>query len=75
MTNVKFPKNRENIYVVVREDFSDAMGSHLTGTAVLGTFSELVEADNYKDACASEWFEKTKGWPAFFDVRLSTYYG
>lgn len=60
---MKFPKNRATIYVVVRD------------TSILGVFSDLVEADNYKDACAAEWFDKTKGAPAFFDVRVSTYYG
>jgi hypothetical protein len=72
---MKFPKNRANIYVVVRDDFSDGIGSRMTGTSILGVFSDLVEADNYKDACASEWFDKTKGEPAHFDVTLSTYYG
>lgn len=64
---MKFPKNRANIYVVVRED--------ARCNAVIGCFSDLVEADDYKDACAAEWFEKTKGAPAEFKVKLSTYYG
>lgn len=65
--NVKFPKNRANIYVVVREDESH--------TAILGVFSDLIEADDYKGACAAEWFNITKGQPANFEVRLSTFYG
>lgn len=44
-------------------------------TAILGVFSDPVDADNYKDSCAAEWFDKTGGTPALFDVRLSTYYG
>ena len=65
---MKFPKHRANIYVVVRVHTE-------MHTAILGTFSDAVEADDFKDACASEWFDKTKGTPAFFEVRLSTYYG
>lgn len=64
---MKFPRNRANIYAVVRED--------ARGFSILGCFSDAVEADNFKDACAAEWFDKTKGEPALFDVRLSTYYG
>jgi hypothetical protein len=68
---LKFPKYRTNIYVVVREIADEAL-SH---TAVLGTFSDPVEADDFKDACAAEWFDKTNGAPAYFEVRLSTFYG
>lgn len=65
---MKKPKNRGNMYVVLRE---------MDGTkaAVLGTFSDLVEADNFKDAMAAEWFDKTKGMPASFVICISTYYG
>lgn len=65
---MKFPKYRANIYIVVRVD-------KFTGVSILGTFSNLVEADDFKDACAAEWFDKTKGTPAEFAVRLSTFYG
>jgi hypothetical protein len=68
---MKFPKNRANIYVVVRDIDTTTMRD----TSVIGVFSDLIEADNYKDACAAEWFDKTKGQPASFEVRLSTYYG
>lgn len=65
---MKFPKFRANIYIAVRVD-------KYTGVSILGAFSDLVEADDYKDACAAEWFDKTKGTPASFEVRLTTYYG
>lgn len=65
---MKFPKNRANIYVVTRE----LVDNH---TAVLGVFSDAVDADDFCGACAAEWFELTKGLPATFEVRLSTYYG
>ena len=66
---MKFPRNRANIYVVVRED---TLYGH---TAVLGVFSDLVDADDFKDAAAAEWFDKTRSAHAEFAVRLSTYYG
>lgn len=61
-------KNRGNMYVVVRE---------LSGAraAVLAAFSDAVEADDFKDATAAEWFEKTRGAPASFSVLITTYYG
>lgn len=73
---MKFPKNRANVYVVVRDDiplYGDGFGN----TSLLGVFSDLTEADNYKDACAAEWFDKVKigGGNSTFEVRLSTYYG
>lgn len=56
------------MYVVVRE---------LSGAraAVLAAFSDAVEADDFKDATAAEWFEKTRGAPASFSVLITTYYG
>jgi general stress protein 26 len=67
---MKFPKNRANCYVVVRE-----IDSYMEMHSILGVFKDAVEADDYKDVCAAEWFEKTKGQPANFDVRISTFYG
>lgn len=70
---MKFPKYRANIYIVMRETM---VGSGSKASAsVLGAFSDLVEADDFKDACAAEWFDKTKGEPAYFTIRLSTFYG
>jgi hypothetical protein len=64
---MKFPKTRANIYVIVR-----IIGGT---TSLLGSFSDLVEADDFKDACASEWFDTTKDTSAHFEVRLTTFYG
>jgi hypothetical protein len=74
---MKFPKNRGNLYIVVREDIPN-YGEGFGSVAILGCFSDLVEADNYKDSCASEWFDKVKtgiGSQSTFDIRLSTFYG
>lgn len=70
---MKFPKYRANIYVVVRED--RVMQNVPGHVAILGAFSDPVEADDFKGACAAEWFDKTSGAPAHFEVRLSTFYG
>ena len=60
-------KHRGNSYVVIRE---------LDGarTAVLGTFGDAVEADDFCGAMAAEWFDKTKGAPASFSVVITTHY-
>jgi arginine utilization protein RocB len=62
------PKNRDNVYIVIRE-------MQGTRTAVLGAFYDLLEADDKKDAWAAEWFDKTKGLPADFNVVVAPYYG
>lgn len=61
--NVKFPKSRANLYLVVRE-----------GEAICGGFSDYDEAENYRGACEQEFFEKT-GKTVRFYVRLTTFYG
>lgn len=65
---MKYPKNRGNMYVVVRE---------ISGgkTALLASFSDAVDADNFKDACAAEWFDKVRVAGANFSVLITTYYG
>lgn len=65
---MKYPKNRGNLYIVIREIPQER-------TAFIGSFSDLVEADNFKDACAAEWFDRTKGMVADFKVVITTYYG
>lgn len=60
-------KKGENAYVVIRE----IQGSR---TAVLGSFRDLVEADDRKDEWAAKWFDQTKGLPAEFSVVITTYY-
>jgi hypothetical protein len=64
---MKFPKFRSNIYIVQRRDDRS--------TVPIGAFSDLVEADNYKDACAAEWFDKTKDPYVVFEISLTTFYG
>lgn len=60
---MKFPKNRANLYVVVRED-----------GALCGAFSEWEEAEDYRGACEQEFLDKT-GKRALFYTRLVIYYG
>ncbi len=67
---MKFPKNRAHIFIVVREDIPS------NRTAILGTFSQLDEADDFRTVCLSEWLEKGFAvTDALFEVRISTYYG
>ena len=69
---MKFPKNRANLYLVVREtyDYSNS------DKAVLGAFSDCEEADNFKDACQQEWLDKVGDLKNVdFEVELTTYYG
>jgi len=56
------------MYLVIREIPNER-------TAFIGAFSDMVEADNFKDAIASEWFDRTKGMVADFKVVITTYYG
>ena len=73
---MKFPKNRANVFVVVRED-TDEFRLQLLNTAILGVFGSLEEADNYKGACEQEWKEKMGDWtvdPPIFEIRMTTFY-
>ena len=66
---MKFPKNRANLYLVVRTGYQGIV-------AVTGAFSEPIDADNYKDACAQEWFDKAGELTGVeFEVVLTTFYG
>lgn len=61
---MKYPKNRELMYVVVRGE----------GEALVGAFSDYNAAEDYRGACEQEWLDKTdRNYP--FYVRLVTYYG
>lgn len=61
---MKFPKNRSDLYVVVRGE----------GEAICGAFSNYEAAEDYRGACEQEWLEKTSV-PVPYYVRLTTYYG
>jgi hypothetical protein len=70
---MKFPKNRANLYVVVREDYD---GGGVFNVSLLGGSSELEFAEDYKDSCQQEWLDKVghlEG--AKFVTRLTTFYG
>lgn len=65
--------NRGNVFVVVRNTFgySEYNASH-----VIGVFSEMDEADDYKGMCEQQWKEKVGDLDNVnFDVQMSTYYG
>jgi len=59
---VKFPKNRANVYVVMR------------GDSPCGVFVSYDDAEDYAGACKQEWYEKT-GTKLEFKVVMSTFYG
>jgi hypothetical protein len=61
---MKFPKNRETVYIVVR-GYSDAL---------CGVFANFEDAEDYKGACEQEWEDKT-GKKQEFYIRSSTFYG
>ena len=67
---MKFPKYRANVYCVMRTQFNDF-------TAVVGIFSELHAAEEYRDACKQEWLDKIGDDPdgVSFEVVISTFYG
>lgn len=70
---MKFPKNRANLYVIVREDFD---GGGVFNTSLLGSSSNCDEALDFKDSCEQEWLDKVGSLDgAKFDVRLTTFYG
>lgn len=61
-------KNRGNAYVVVR---------HLPkGTDVVAVFSDLGQADDYRDSCYQAWLDRVgTAAQVEFEVQLSTFYG
>lgn len=69
---MKFPKNRANVFVVMRYPVSHTT---MKQGVPLGVFADLQEADNYADACTQELQEKI-GYGAFYcKIELSTFYG
>ena len=65
---MKFPKNRANVYVIVRSDRSNVFD------AIVGVFANYDDAEDFAGACQQEWLEKTKQ-KLKFEVKLSTFYG
>ena len=65
---MKFPKNRANLYIVVREFQGQC--------AILGGFADFHEADDYRESCQQEWIDKTGDLDSVsFGTRLTTFYG
>lgn len=65
---MKFPKNRANVFAVVREQ--------VTGSSVLGVFPDFEEANDFRYACEQEWLEKIGELRGYvFSTQLSTFYG
>lgn len=60
---MKFPKNKELVFYVQRED-----------GVVVGIFAALDDADDYAGACAQSWAETT-GYSVEFHVRTTSFYG
>jgi hypothetical protein len=65
---MKFPKNRANLYLVIRDDHSQS---------VCGGFSEPDAAGEFASACEQEWRDKYPHWEGVpkFKVTLTTFYG
>lgn len=61
---MRFPKNRANLYLVVR----------LNTRTVVGSFSNTEDADDFATACEQEWLDKV-GEEMPHRVELTTYYG
>jgi hypothetical protein len=62
--------NRGNVFVVVRHVYEGVE------THVVGVFSELEEADDYRGVCEQQWREKVGGLDyVSFEVQMTTYYG
>jgi hypothetical protein len=63
-------KNRGNMFVVVRQQWN-GIGCH-----VVGTFSNMDDADDYKGTCEQQWLDKMGSLHGVeFEVQLTTYYG
>lgn len=74
MTNVKLPKNRESVFVVVRQTL-DVTGAWCN-PVVCGVYLQYTDATDYAGSCYQEWVDK--GAPiehVNFEVQLSTFYG
>jgi len=64
---MKFPKNRGNLYLVIRDDQTQS---------VCGGFSEPDDAGNFAEACEQDWKDRfpDDNCPKF-RVGLTTFYG
>jgi hypothetical protein len=67
---MKYPKHRSNLYLVERWTRANS------ATVLVGAFSSIVAADNFKEECEQEW--KDRGLSGeeevIFNVVLTTYY-
>ena len=70
---MKFPKNRAYVYLVSRRA---KLVAYPTGTGVvLGVFSSLEGADNFRDACKQEWIDQVgNNDEVSFHVDISIFY-
>lgn len=65
--------NRGNIFIVTRNQFGYA---EYQRSAVVGAFSNLDDADDYKGACEQQWIDKVGSLnDVEFEIQLTTYYG
>lgn len=60
---MKFPKNRETVFYVSRED-----------SVVVGVFANYEDAEDYSGGCEQEFLDKT-GYTVRFYVHATTFYG
>lgn len=65
---MKFPKHRANCYLVMRYTTTNP-------ATVVGVFPNPEAADNYKDACAQDFYDRGFTDDDFsFEVQMATYY-
>lgn len=66
--------NRGNMFVVIRTTM-DVTGAW-ANPAVVGAFTDMDQADDYRGACEQQWLDKVGNVKHVnFEVQLTTYYG
>lgn len=66
---MKLPKNKTNVYAVVR------YGGSLLPVALIGVFANNEDADDFAGACKQEWIDKgLSDVDVSFRVELTTFY-
>ena len=65
---MKFPKHRANCYIVMRYTTTSP-------ATVVGVFNNPDGADNFKDACSQDFYDRGFTDDDFaFEVHMTTYY-
>lgn len=71
---MKFPKNRENCFIALRDIYNGY--GEIENTVPCGVFANFADCEDYCGACEQEWREKYgKGANVSFRPYLTTFYG